>query len=229
MHHFLKEMTIYFSSKLRMRGPFSLSSNCKCFMFLFFLSVYSSREQLQSNCNVKGVWDAWQTSDGGDHQTEADATNEVSTGTPVWIIRYIMFSCSTFSTKILVPVYALITYYHFRCNGTSLQSRSVIFRLKKRISITWFLLGTTLEQDMEQLLKSVGQEFCDITLMLAGTPIRAHKAVLAARCSYFEAMFRSFMPENSIVQVCDFLPIHCQCAIIMLVGVQCFVILLDEG
>ncbi|ROT65463.1 putative lztr-1 [Penaeus vannamei] len=61
--------------------------------------------------------------------------------------------------------------------------------------------GTTLEQDMEQLLKSVGQEFCDITLMLAGTPIRAHKAVLAARCSYFEAMFRSFMPENSIVQI----------------------------
>ncbi|XP_045583758.1 leucine-zipper-like transcriptional regulator 1 isoform X1 [Procambarus clarkii] len=61
--------------------------------------------------------------------------------------------------------------------------------------------GTTLEQDMEQFLKSVGQDFCDITLMLDGSPIRAHKAVLAARCSYFEAMFRSFMPENSMVQI----------------------------
>lgn len=64
------------------------------------------------------------------------------------------------------------------------------------------LPGTTLEQDMEQFLKSVGHDFCDITLMLDGSPIRGHKAVLAARCSYFEAMFRSFMPENSIVQVC---------------------------
>ena len=27
------------------------------------------------------------------------------------------------------------------------------------------------------------------------------QAVLAARCSYFEAMFRSFMPEDSIVNV----------------------------
>lgn len=54
---------------------------------------------------------------------------------------------------------------------------------------------------MEQFLKSVGQDFCDITLMLDGTPLRGHKAVLAARCSYFEAMFRSFMPENSMVQV----------------------------
>ncbi|XP_064102982.1 leucine-zipper-like transcriptional regulator 1 isoform X1 [Macrobrachium nipponense] len=61
--------------------------------------------------------------------------------------------------------------------------------------------GTTLENDMAQLLKNVGQDFCDITLMLDGAPIRAHKAVLAARCSYFEAMFRSFMPENSIVQI----------------------------
>lgn len=61
--------------------------------------------------------------------------------------------------------------------------------------------GTTLEQDMEAFLKSVGREFCDITLMLDGVPIPAHKAVLAARCSYFEAMFRSFMPENNTVNV----------------------------
>lgn len=65
----------------------------------------------------------------------------------------------------------------------------------------FFILGTTLEQDMEAFLKSVGREFCDITLMLDGVPIPAHKAVLAARCSYFEGMFRSFMPENNIVNV----------------------------
>lgn len=64
-----------------------------------------------------------------------------------------------------------------------------------------FVLGTTLEQDMEAFLKSVGREFCDITLMLDGVPIPAHKAILAARCSYFEGMFRSFMPENNTVNV----------------------------
>ena len=37
--------------------------------------------------------------------------------------------------------------------------------------------------------------------MLDGVPIPAHKAVLAARCSYFEGMFRSFMPENNTVNV----------------------------
>ena len=61
--------------------------------------------------------------------------------------------------------------------------------------------GTTLEQDMEVFLNSVGKELCDITLMVGGNPMPAHKAVLAARCSYFEAMFRSFMPENNVVQV----------------------------
>ncbi|XP_011865569.1 PREDICTED: leucine-zipper-like transcriptional regulator 1 isoform X2 [Vollenhovia emeryi] len=61
--------------------------------------------------------------------------------------------------------------------------------------------GTSLEQDMEAFLKSVGREFCDITLRLNGVPIPAHKAILAARCSYFEAMFRSFMPENNMVNI----------------------------
>ena len=54
---------------------------------------------------------------------------------------------------------------------------------------------------MEQLLKNGGQEFCNLTLILDGETLRVHKAVLAARCSYFEAMFRSFMPENNTVQV----------------------------
>ena len=61
--------------------------------------------------------------------------------------------------------------------------------------------GTNLEQDMELFLRSVGKEFCDVTLVLDGTKIPAHKATLAARCSYFEAMFRSFMPEDNIVNV----------------------------
>lgn len=61
--------------------------------------------------------------------------------------------------------------------------------------------GTSLEQDMDAFLKSVGREFCDITLRLNGMPIPAHKAILAARCSYFEAMFRSFMPENNMVNI----------------------------
>ncbi|XP_063220243.1 leucine-zipper-like transcriptional regulator 1 isoform X2 [Bacillus rossius redtenbacheri] len=61
--------------------------------------------------------------------------------------------------------------------------------------------GSTLEEDMENFLKSVGKDFTDIILMLDGTPVPAHKAILAARCSYFEGMFRSFMPEDNIVQI----------------------------
>jgi hypothetical protein len=61
--------------------------------------------------------------------------------------------------------------------------------------------GTTLEQDMELFLRSSGQEFCDITLTLDSIEISGHKAVLAARCSYFEAMFRSFMPLNNRVSI----------------------------
>ncbi|XP_023228319.1 leucine-zipper-like transcriptional regulator 1 [Centruroides sculpturatus] len=61
--------------------------------------------------------------------------------------------------------------------------------------------GTTLEQDMELFLKSTGKDFCDIILLLDGHPIPAHKAILAARCSYFEAMFRSFMPDNNTVTI----------------------------
>lgn len=61
--------------------------------------------------------------------------------------------------------------------------------------------GTTLEQDMEIFLKKTGHEFCDIILLLDGVQISTHKAILLARCSYFEAMFRSFMPKNNIVNV----------------------------
>ena len=54
---------------------------------------------------------------------------------------------------------------------------------------------------MDIYLKGQGSEFCDLTLLLDGAIIPVHKAVLAARCSYFEAMFRSFMPEDHTVNV----------------------------
>ncbi|XP_053375125.1 leucine-zipper-like transcriptional regulator 1 [Mercenaria mercenaria] len=62
-------------------------------------------------------------------------------------------------------------------------------------------LTNSLEKDMENFLKTSGQEFCDITLLLDNVPVLAHKAVLAARCTYFESMFRSFMPENNTVKI----------------------------
>ena len=54
---------------------------------------------------------------------------------------------------------------------------------------------------MEEFLNETGQEFCDITLLLDDVQYTAHKAILAARCSYFEAMFRSFMPSDHTVKV----------------------------
>lgn len=54
---------------------------------------------------------------------------------------------------------------------------------------------------MMNFLKNDGQAFCDITLLLGNEEIKAHKAILAARGTYFEAMFRSFMPKDNTVQV----------------------------
>ena len=51
------------------------------------------------------------------------------------------------------------------------------------------------------LITSQGSKFCDITLVLQGEKIPAHKAVLAARSRYFEAMFRNFMPKDNCVNV----------------------------
>lgn len=65
--------------------------------------------------------------------------------------------------------------------------------------------GSSLEQDMAVFLKSTGKEFSDIDLLLDGCVIPAHKSILAARCGYFEAMFRSFMPLDSTVRVSSFL------------------------
>lgn len=46
--------------------------------------------------------------------------------------------------------------------------------------------GTTIESDMAVFLKSTGKEFCDINLILDNDVIPAHKAILAARCAYFQ-------------------------------------------
>ncbi|OXB72275.1 UNVERIFIED_CONTAM: hypothetical protein H355_003808 [Colinus virginianus] len=62
-------------------------------------------------------------------------------------------------------------------------------------------IGTSLIQDMKAYLEGAGVEFCDIILLLDGHPRPAHKAILAARSSYFEAMFRSFMPEDGQVNI----------------------------
>lgn len=62
--------------------------------------------------------------------------------------------------------------------------------------------ASTLTEDMHALLRGeIAIECQDIELHLNGKIIRAHKAILAARSSYFEAMFRSFNPENNRVNV----------------------------
>lgn len=62
--------------------------------------------------------------------------------------------------------------------------------------------GSSLEQDMAIFLRATGQEFTDIDLILGEDVIPAHKSILAARCEYFQAMFRSFMPVDGTVRVC---------------------------
>ncbi|XP_062507992.1 leucine-zipper-like transcriptional regulator 1 isoform X2 [Corticium candelabrum] len=65
-----------------------------------------------------------------------------------------------------------------------------------------FDVGPSLETDLKNFLtEGIGDPFSDIKLIVDGTHIQAHKAVLAARCSYFEAMFRSFMPEKNEVKI----------------------------
>lgn len=54
---------------------------------------------------------------------------------------------------------------------------------------------------MAVFLQSNGKDLCDLILVVGGVKVPSHKAVLAARCSYFEAMFRSFMPPDNTVNV----------------------------
>ncbi|XP_017775634.1 PREDICTED: leucine-zipper-like transcriptional regulator 1 [Nicrophorus vespilloides] len=72
---------------------------------------------------------------------------------------------------------------------------------RKELIETFSGVGSSLEQDMSMFLRSTGTEFCDINLVLDGNIIPAHKSVLAARCGYFEAMFRSFMPVDGTVRI----------------------------
>ena len=60
--------------------------------------------------------------------------------------------------------------------------------------------GTTLEQDMCVLLGG-GAELSDVRLRVGAASRPAHRSVLAARAAYFEAMFRSFSPQDNIVNV----------------------------
>lgn len=58
-----------------------------------------------------------------------------------------------------------------------------------------------MENDLAVFLKTGGRDFCDINLILDGKTIPAHKSILSARCTYFQAMFRSFMPPDNSVNV----------------------------
>ncbi|XP_037935608.1 leucine-zipper-like transcriptional regulator 1 homolog [Teleopsis dalmanni] len=62
-------------------------------------------------------------------------------------------------------------------------------------------VGTTLESDMAVFLESAGKDFCDINLVLDDQIILAHKSILSARCTYFQGMFRSFMPADNTVNI----------------------------
>lgn len=106
------------------------------------------------------------------------------------------------------------TNYHDIVMSTkfeSLSSRLIvdIIRLKQTASTNYKaasecqgeLGGSTLEQDMAAFLKFHGHSFYDVDLVLDGLVIPAHKAILAARSGFFEALFRSFMPTDSKVKV----------------------------
>jgi len=63
---------------------------------------------------------------------------------------------------------------------------------------------TSLEEDMASfLLSDVGNEFADIFILLNENmpPLSAHKSILASRCAYFEAYFRSFKPKDHKIMV----------------------------
>ncbi|XP_068154668.1 leucine-zipper-like transcriptional regulator 1 homolog [Drosophila tropicalis] len=62
-------------------------------------------------------------------------------------------------------------------------------------------IGTTLEIDLSTFLETTGKDFCDISLILEDHVIPAHKSILSARCTYFQGMFRSFMPPDNTVNI----------------------------
>lgn len=56
-------------------------------------------------------------------------------------------------------------------------------------TMSLFVSGTSLVQDMKAYLEGAGHEFCDIILLLDGHPRPAHKAILAARSRYRSNLF----------------------------------------
>lgn len=54
---------------------------------------------------------------------------------------------------------------------------------------------------MKDFLDQTGQKFCDISLLVDGELFSAHRAILAARCSYFRKMFQSSKPKNNAFSV----------------------------
>lgn len=63
-------------------------------------------------------------------------------------------------------------------------------------------IPSSLQDDLEAfLLSDIGRPFTDIVLQVDQQAVLAHIPILAARSSYFEALFRSFMPENCKVKV----------------------------
>ena len=78
----------------------------------------------------------------------------------------------------------------------------------------------SLEEDMDTFLnKETGAEFADIFIYLseASAPILSHRCVLAARCAYFEAFFRSFMPKERkiMLTIGDTVPPHQACVALL--------------
>lgn len=59
-------------------------------------------------------------------------------------------------------------------------------------------MGTSLEEDMEAFLNGGGKEFCDIILKLEKEEVPAHKAVLVARCTYFQVILFFFSCSFSL-------------------------------
>ena len=60
---------------------------------------------------------------------------------------------------------------------------------------------TSLKEDLRRFLHMTRSEFSDIQLILDGQAFNAHKAILAARSSYFEGLFRSFTPGSNQVPI----------------------------